>query len=295
MKDVKKGLMALFIFMLLITLQFASAVEVVEVQKPQEKSWGFFDVFKTNWFKGMLVIGIGFIILCVLAVLFIRWLAKYIKTRSDIFFQLRQSRLKLARIQRSYPSKSWLRIHKNTPIRLAYNKDGKLRLTRPIAYHKGDYVTHEGNVVIAFYLDGHKTWLFFPKVELLVIPNRKEVTVKVKDYKTGKEKEIKYTNLPTAKDMVQFNEGEIILYCRSISNLGYFYIPVLEAKDGKVIDFSMPVYMALRDVVMEEFLFEQTDEFSKVAKKSIDLNPNLRYYMKAGDQSQSIEVPSSKQ
>jgi hypothetical protein len=95
--------------------------------------------------------------------------------------------------------------------------------------------------------------------------------------------------------MVQFNEGEIILYCRSISNLGYFYIPVLEAKDGKVIDFAMPVYTALRDVVMEEFLFEQTDEFSKVAKKSIDLNPNLRYYMKAGDQSQSIEVPSSRQ
>jgi hypothetical protein len=279
-------------------LPLVNGADIIQVQNPDQSTQqgsGFWSFIHTAWFKGAIVIIILAIILIVLIVLIGRWLVKYIKTRNDIFYQVRQNRLKLAREQRTYPSKSWFRITRNTPIRLCYkDANGKIKLTRPIAYHRGDYTTHEGNLVISFYMQGHKTFLIIPKIELLVIPNRKEVIVKTKDYKTGKEKEITYSNLPTAKDIVQFNEGEIILYCKSISNLGMFYIPVLEGtKDGKVIDLSMPVYQSLKDVVVEEFLFSQTDEFSKVAKKSIDLNPNLRYDMKRSDPSQSSEIPSS--
>jgi hypothetical protein len=67
----------------------------------------------------------------------------------------------------------------------------------------------------------------------------------------------------------------------------------LKSQDGKIIDLSLPVYVSLKQVVLGDYLYEQTDEFGKLAKQSMNINPNLRYQMKAGDSSQSVEIPSS--
>jgi len=107
----------------------------------------------------------------------------------------------------------------------------------------------------------------------------------------GKTEKIEINNLPKATDVIKFNEDEILIYAESLSNVGMFYVPVLKAKDGKIIDLSLPVYQSLREVVMGEYLYSQTDEFTKIAKKSIDMNPSLRFQSKLSDSNQSVEIP----
>jgi hypothetical protein len=231
------------------------------------------------------IIGIGF---------FIKWLIGFIKQGDDVFYKIRKEKMKLAKAQKTYPSKAWLKYEKNTPIRLMRkNSEGKAYLTKPIAYHRGDYTSHEGNIVIAFNMKGNEIMWVIPKTELLIIPNRKEINIDTRDAE-GKSITVRLKNIPTAKDLVQFNENEIILHAESICNTGYFYVPVVKTENGEVLDLSIPTYATLKEVAIGNLLFEQTHEFVQVAKKSINMNPNLTYDIKRSDSNQSIEVPTGK-
>ncbi len=219
----------------------------------------------------------------------VKWLIQFIKKRNDVFYQVRKERVKLASTHRRYPAKHWFKVHKNTPIRLIKKDDNdRLIVSSPIGYYKGDYITHEGNFVISMNIVGYKFWWFFPTTEILIIPNRKEV--KVINPITKKNET---TILPLAKDVVQFNDGEVLLFAESISNTGMFFVPVMKSKDGKVIDLTLPTYDSLRNVVLGDYLYEQTTSFSHLAKKSMDINPFIRSAIKVADTSQSVEVPSS--
>lgn len=281
-------------FILFLILPIVQSATIVQVNEPQEKQtktfWqNFKDVFKSKTFWFVFVGFILIVIFLIFVFIIIRWLIQYIKSRTDLFYQLKIKRLKLAKVHKSYPSKKYFKFHNNTPIRLVRkNIDGKATISRPIAYHKGDYITHEGNVIISFNMIGNNRFFFFPMSELLIIPNYDKVSYMEK--KGEKNKEIVIDNIPLAKDIVQFNENEILLYADSISNTGQFYVPVLRTKEGKIIDLSFPIYQKLKDVVIGDYLYEQTEEFSKVAKKSIDINPNLRYQTKFNDSSQSVDT-----
>jgi hypothetical protein len=279
-----------------INLVLAQTIQVPTQQT--EKKAGFFEntfgFLKSAYFWYILL---GFIlVLAILIGIFflVRYIVKFLKSRNDIFYKLKTERQKLARIQKRYPSKAWYHIEKNTPIRLVNQINGKVRLSSPIAYHRGDYRTHEGNLVISLNLIGNKKWWFFPITDLLIVPNKKSIEISRKT-EHGKPVTIAIDNLPQAEDIIQFNENEILIYAENLSNTGQFFIPVLRAKDGKIIDLSLPAYQSLKEVVMGNYLAEQTDDFVKIAKKTMDLNPNLRYQTKAGDSSQSVEIPKQVQ
>jgi len=293
----KKRLLAIIWLLITIPLIFAEQVIQVPQEQTPKKSGLFsstFSFFKSPIFWWVLIIVVVIIAIFVGIFFFVKWLVKYFKERNDIFFKLKAERIKLSKIQRRYPSSNhFLKVSKNVPIRLVRKEEnGHLTITSPIAYHRGDYSSHEGNVIIAMNLKDNKKFFFFPITSLLVIPNRESVDVMQKD-KNGKPVTMTINNLPKAKDVIQFNDNEILIYAESLSNVGQFYVPVLKTKDGKIIDLSMPTFQTLKEVVLSAFLYEQTDEFSKLAKKSMDLNPNLRYQMKAGDSSQSVEIPQS--
>lgn len=285
---------------LILTIPFIIAEQVIQVPQEQtpKKSGLFsstFSFFKSPIFWWVLIIVVVIIAILVGIFFFVKWLVKYFKERNDIFFKLKSDRIKLSKIQKRYPSsKHFLKVSKNVPIRLVRKEeDGHLTITSPIAYHRGDYSSHEGNVIIAMNLKDNKKFFFFPITSLLVIPNRESVDIIQKDSKTGKPITMTINNLPKARDIIQFNDNEILIYAESLSNVGQFYVPVLKTKDGKIIDLSMPTFQTLKEVVLSEFLYQQTDEFSKLAKKSMDINPNLRYQMKTGDTSQSVDIPQS--
>lgn len=289
MKYLKRRVGVSFIILLLF-LPLIISQTVVQVPQEQVPNNFFSNAFA--WMQSKVILSAVIIFIIVLAFLIlvfflVKWLIGYIKDRSDIFWQLKHQRLKLASIQRRYASKHWWKIHKNTPIRIVKKVDNKLEISSPIAYHRGDYLTHEGNYIISMNLVGNKKWLFFPITDLLIIPNTTEVEVMKKGGGTEK-----ITGLPQADEIIQFTETEIFLFIESISNTGMFYIPVMKADDGKVIDLSLPTYTSLKRVILSDYLYEQTDEFSKLAKKSMDINPNLRYQQKVSDNSNTVEVPS---
>lgn len=275
-----------------LNLVLAQTIQVPN-QQPAKKT-GFFEntfgFLKSPYFWYILI-GFILIVAILIGVFFlIRYIVKFIKSRNNIFYKLKTERQKLARIQQSYSSKAWYHIDKNTPIRLVNQTNGKVRISSPVCYHRGDYKTHEGNLIISMNLLGNKKWWFFPITDLIVIPNKNKIDISRK-MQSGKMETITIDNLPTASEIVQFNPNEILIYAESLSNTGEFFIPVLRAKDGKIIDLSIPTYNSIKEVLLTNYLSEQTDDYVKIAKKTMDLNPHIRAEQRIRDSSGSVEIP----
>jgi hypothetical protein len=296
-KVLKCLFIALMIFSFIVPL-ISSATTVVVNEPPPVKEPSFFDKYfgflLSPLFWGFVLFFIIFLLILVGIFFLVRWIIQFLKSKSDIFFLLRKDRISLAKIHKRYSSKHWFKVHKNTPIRLVTKQNDKLHVSSPIAYHRGDYTTHEGNVILCMNLSGKKKWFIYPVTDLLIIPNKEEVSIVKKD-KQGKDEIVVLKNLPRAREIVQFNEDEILLYAESLSSIGMFYVPVLLAKDGKIVDLSLPVYQSLREVVLGDYLYHQVADFVGVAKKSMDLNPNLRYSIKDKDANTNVEVPQTSQ
>lgn len=213
---------------------------------------------------------------------------KYIKQRDDLLFQVRRERLKLCRAQRSYKSKSWFKISKNPPIRLAtYQwREGKpfLHLSRPVAYHRGDMFSNDGNLLISMYVPGNRTFFIFPRAELLVINNKPMRNIKIGN------KEYEY-KLPTAKEVVQFqyNPDEIILYADGISDVGPVYVPVIRDTNGDPIDLATFAMQNLHDVAIPYHFSEMLNLWATNNKKAVDTNPYVRIANKTSDSNMSVD------
>jgi hypothetical protein len=280
----------------LILIPFVQSQSVVQVDPQQEEETNIFlqpfQLLTSTIFWGAVVIFVFVIILAIGVMFIIRYVIKFIKLRNDVFYKVKTERLKLAKTHKRYPSRHWWKVHKNTPIRLVRQEAGRIYVTKPIAYHRGDYITHEGSFILSMNLVGHKSFFVFPKIDLLIIPNKDNLKDIQKD-KDGKEIEITlYEDIPRAEKIIQFNDDEILLFAESVSSTGMFYVPVLRSGDDEIIDLSMPVYQNLKKVVLNDFLYSQTSEFGQIAKKSMDLNPYVRSAMKLQDSSSNVEIPS---
>lgn len=294
----KKGIGIIFLF-LVLSFNIVSAVTVVEVPQEQAQPSGFslgsmFSFLKSPIFWGIVfLLFIGALFLVGLFFL-IRWLIKFIKTQNDIFYKMRKDRIKLASIHSTYDDKHWWKIEKNTPIRLVHIINGKPMISKPIGYHRGDYTTHEGNVIITMHLVGKKKWYILPEIDILVIPNKETQEFRQKDEK-GDSIKVSIVKMPRASDIVHFEKNDIFIYAESISKVGIFHIPVLKDDTGKIIDLSLPTYITLKEVIMGDYLYEQTDEFGKLAKQSMNINPHIRAVQKIGDTNQNVDVGGTPQ
>jgi hypothetical protein len=295
MKFIKKA--SLILFAILLFIPFINAVQVIEVnqtsQEPQKEgflaktfSFLFNPIF---WYvvAGLVLITIFFVVMFFI----VRWLIKYLKSQNDIFFKMRKERIQLAKIHRRYNSNHWWKVEKNVPVRLIKKENDKLIISKPIGHHRGDYTTHEGNVIISLNLIGKKKWFIYPDTDILVILNRETIKLEQRDVK-GKKTSIELINLPQAKDIVQFNENEVLIFAESLSKVGHFLIPVLKTKDGKIIDLSLPTYSTLREVILGDYMYSQTSDFGVLAKKSMEINPNVRAITKVGDANNSVDIPT---
>ena len=293
----RKELVAVLFLTILYTLSLVHSAQVVEVQNtnlppPEEKKGLIASVW--DFVTSPLVLGIFFLfivmILIIVGLVFlIRWLIKYFKSRNDIFYKLNRDRIFMAKVHRRYNSKHWWRVTKNTPIRIVKEENGKPVISKPIGYHRGDYVSHEGNVIISMNLIGKKRWYVYPETELLVIPNRDKVKFYKKD-ESGNDVSVEMINIPHAKDIVQFTENDILLYLEGISKTGLFLIPVVKSKDGKIINLSFPVFQTLKDVVLHEYLYDQTADFAQLARQAMQINPFIRATQKITDNNSQVDI-----
>lgn len=283
----KRILLSVLISIFLFNL--VTSAQVVQVEQPVQKETHWYSFLTSPLFWVIIVA----VILVGLFILLIMWLVsklvKYIKQRNDVFWKMRGQRMELAKAHSRYPSRHWWKVDKNTPIRIA-KKDEQGRLfTKVIGFHRGDFVTNEGNICISMNLIGNKKYFFFPVRDLLVIPNKKEITIVQRNDKGEKIKSEKF-ELPLAKDMIQWNENEIILFIEGVSRVGIFMIPVVKSTDGKIIDLAMPIYTSMKEVILGDYLYLQSADFVHLSRKAVDMNVELRAKQKLIDSNQNVEI-----
>lgn len=289
--------LGVFVVITLFLINIVMAVTVVQntPTPPVEPKKSFTDFLKNPIFWYVLIGALLIIGLFIGAFFIVKWLVNYIKEQNDIFYKLKKERILLAKIHRRYPSKHWYKITQNIPIKLVRTENGKPYISNPIAYHRGDYATHEGNILISCNFQGRNKFWVFPSQDLIIIPNKEKIKIEQRNQETGKNNEITIDNLPLAKDIIQFNENEILIYAESISKSGYFFMPVIKAEDGKIIDLALPVFASLREVILHEYMYDQTSLFGSLAKKASDLNPYLRQVVKIQDNNSAVDIPKENQ
>jgi hypothetical protein len=300
MIGLKKSVILMSFFLVLLLISFVNSAQTIQVQpetQPIKEGWAskYFGFLKSPLFWGILIFIILFVLIAIGLVFFISWLIRFFKERSDIYMKLKKERITLSKIQKRYPSTHFWRVEKNLPIRLVKKSfDGKIFLTEPIGFYRGDYTTQEGNIIISMNLKGKKKFFLFPMTDVLIIPDREKIEIEQEEKGKGEKNKITINNLPRAKDLVQFNPNEILIYAESLSYCGIFLTPVIRTKDNKIMDLSLPVFQSLKEVVMNEYLYFQANEFSALSKQAMNLNPQIRAIIKTGD-SQNVDIPTGEE
>ena len=288
-------ILSVFLFLSLVSSVTVVTVPPAEQPQPTTPVTHWYDFVKSPIFWTIVALMFVLVVFLVIVFFVVRWLVKYIKQRSDIFWRMRGDRMLMAKIHARYPCKHWLKVTKNPPIRLMKKDEhGNVFLTDPIGNYRGDFIGHEGSVCISMNLIGKKKWFFFPTRDLLIIPNKEKMKIVQRDNNGVKIREDEF-NLPLAKDIVQFNQSEIILKAEGVSQAGIFLIPVLRDSEGKHMDLSLPSYTMMKDVILGDYLYEQSQDYVVGMRKAIDMSPHIRGFVKTADATNNVEVASSHQ
>lgn len=284
------------IYLLVLIVVFSSSVlgatqtiSVVEkTEASQDTGKSLWEIVKSLWWVAVLII----IILGLLLWLVI-WLINKIKDGEDVWFQIMKDKKELCKTHRdSYRIKAFFKFRENHPIRVYYEVNKKVH-SQVVGYYRGHYLSHDGNMIILF--NCTRKWLVFPRSDLIFLNTREKITVtRTQEKKIGHEtKVVKIEEeLKFPYNFYDFRANEVVIYANGLDKdyrTGFYY-PVLKDQDGRVINMSLPVYESVKSVAIEGYLFDQTDDFVKVAKKSIDLNPTIRGVNKVADSSSAIET-----
>jgi len=239
---------------------------------------------------GALVIFVAFLIVLAIVVFLVYLVWRFIKFKDDAFYQVKRKRKKMCKLHADKfrsPQKFWKfwRVTDNQPVVCQYQEDGKIK-TKTVGYYKGHYQTNDCTM-IAFVDKIHK-WLFvFPEVNILILNKKEEVMVRVRDEDTQKIKEIK---IKYPKIVETFTDDMIIINARGVDDVGYFFIPIIKDNKGNVVDLKLPAYHSARDVILNQYLYQQTMDYISVNKKMIDFNPLVKFSQETSDSTKSLET-----
>ena len=98
--------------------------------------------------------------------------------------------------------------------------------------------------------------------------------------------------MPT--NIEEFLDDEIIIRAVSIDKLdrdGRWFAPILQDKNGKIINPTAYAFEQFKDVYLGEYLLTNMNDALQQAKKALDTNQWIRGKNKLGDQSNSVDTP----
>jgi len=276
-------------FFVILSNAVLSASQVIQVvENPKEQSVSGLTAFLKSWWIWL----IATLIIVALILWLLVYIIKKLKEGKDIWYKITKDKKYLCKMHRDKQRiKKYFRMSKNSPLRLFYKENDEVR-TKTIGYYRGHYTSRDGNITIMF--NCRRKWLIFPKNDFLFINSKEKIIIVRKEINdTGIKKEVKNIeevyDLP--KNIVSFNQDEILINAYSI-DMDYrteFFVPVLKDRQGNVINMALPTYESMKQIAIEGYLYDQTDDYSKVLKKSIDLNPTIKAHNKISDSSSSIE------
>jgi len=292
----KIGVFFVCIFVIILLGNIVNAAQVIEVnnnnngqtQKKEGLGAQVWNTLTSPLFITILIVTIFLIIVLTIFYYLIKFIIRLFKGQTDVYEKLKNDRIKNAIRQRRYKSTHSFRIRKNIPIRLIKkNEKGENFVSRPIAYYRGDYLSHDGTINLAVNFVEKTHFWFIPDKDLILIPNKDKITFKRKE---GKEiKDFTIDGLPKSKDLIIFNEEDIIIRAEAFDPVGNFYIPVLRLTDNEVMDLSIPTYASIKNVISDDLLYTQSNDFIQGINRAISMNPEVKVKEKFNDPNKDVQ------
>jgi len=157
--------------------------------------------------------------------------------------------------------------------------------TKIIGYYSGDCITSDG---YRNFLCWNRRKFVFWKNEFIVKVNLND-DWKIETWNPQTEKrEIRSFKLPN--DLIIEGENAIILKGEGLDIAGYYYYPIMTDKNGNIVNMDLIAFSRSRDVAMLDTLYQQTEDFVRVQREAINLNPNVRYITRT--RGESVEAGS---
>jgi hypothetical protein len=146
-----------------------------------------------------------------------------------------------------------------------------------IGYYLGDCITADG--YRNFLLWNSRKFVFWKNKFILKVNLNDKVRIESHegDGET-KKRVIKEIELP--KDLIIEGDSVIAIKGEGVDKSGYFYYPLITDDKGNIINMDLIAFSRSRDVAMLDTLYQQTEDFSKVQRQAINMNPNVRYIMR---------------
>jgi len=144
-----------------------------------------------------------------------------------------------------------------------------------IGYYLGECVTADGNR--NFMLWNSRKYVFWKNSFIVKVNMNDKIRIEVVDSKT-KQRSIVEHEIP--KDLILEGDSIILVKGEGVDKGGYYYYPLIADEKGNIINMDLLAYARAKDVALIDTMYQQTEDFSKVQRQAINMNPNVRYIMR---------------
>lgn len=148
-----------------------------------------------------------------------------------------------------------------------------------VGSYDGECVTSDGYK--NFLVFAGRKFLFWKRHFIIKVNLNESIKVETKD--KNNKSVIKEFILP--RDLLVEGENVISIKGEGLDVAGYFYYPLLMDEKGNIVNMDLIAYARSRDVAMLDTLYQQTEDFVRVQREAINLNPNVRYIVKTKGES----------
>lgn len=148
-----------------------------------------------------------------------------------------------------------------------------------VGYYSGECITADGykNYLV---WNGRK-WLFWKNEFVLRVNLNEKIRIETRN-SDGKREIVEY-DLPT--DLLIEGENVIAIKGEGVDKANYFYYPLLVDKNGNIVNMDLIAFARAREVAMLDTLYQQTEDFARVQREAININPYLRWKVKSQGES----------
>jgi len=150
---------------------------------------------------------------------------------------------------------------------------------KSVGWYEGECITADGykNFLIS---NGRKWLLWKNKFVLRVNLNEKHIIETRNDQ--GK-RELREYIIP--KDNLIEGSDVIVVKGEGFDKANYFYYPLVSDEHGNIVNMDLIAFARAREVAMLDTLYQQTEDFARVQREAININPHVRYSLKTRGES----------
>lgn len=132
--------------------------------------------------------------------------------------------------------------------------------------------------------DGYRNFLLWDSRKYIFWKNVFVVKVNLNDKfrieTVGKDNKRTIEEISLPKDLIVEGDSAIAVKGEGLDKAGYFFYPLVRDEAGNIICMDLVAYARSKDVAMLDTLYQQTEDFSKVQRQAINMNPFVRFSQK---------------